>query len=211
MRLGIYGGSFDPIHHGHLLLAEQALDRKKLDRVEFVPLGVPPHRKHVRTPAEDRLAMTLRAIAPYPEFSVNRFELDSEKTSYTVDTLRHYRRQYPTDELFLIVSSETFNDIPNWRSPGEICELVSLIVARRGGYPPPNFDAYLAFTSPERVEEFKRGVVAIPTFELSSTDIRERVAAGESIRFLTPDVVIDYIREKRLYLDDRLEAPPFDA
>ena len=203
MRLGIYGGSFDPIHHGHLLLAECARDRMKLDRVEFVPLGVPPHCKQVRTPGEDRYNMTLRAIAPYPEFAVNRCELDSNEISYTVDTLRFYRRQYPDDELFLIVSSETFNDIPNWRAPDELCELVSLIVARRGGYPPPDFDSYLAFTTPERVEELKRGVIDIPAIELSSTDVRERVAAGESVRFLTPDSVIDYIRDKRLYLKNR--------
>ena len=202
MRLGIYGGSFDPIHHAHLLLAECALDKMKLERVEFVPLGLPPHRKRLRTSDEDRYEMTLRAIAPYPEFSVNRYELDSNATSYTVDTVRHYRKLYPNDELFLIVSSETFNDMPNWLEPGEICRLVSLIIAQRGGYPPPNFDAFLPFTSRERVEELKRGVVDIPAMELSSTDIRKRVAAGESVRFLTPDCVIDYIREKRLYLND---------
>lgn len=202
MRLGIYGGSFDPIHHAHLLLAECALDKMKLDRVEFVPLGLPPHHKRLQTSDADRYEMTLRAIAPYPEFSVNRYELDSNATSYTVDTVRHYRKEYPNDELFLIVSSETFNDMPNWFEPGEICRLVSLIIARRGGYPPPNFDAFLAFTSRERIEELKRGVVEIPAMELSSTDIRKRVAAGESVRFLTPDSVIDYIREKRLYLND---------
>ena len=202
MRLGIYGGSFDPIHYAHLLLAETAYEMMNLDRVEFVPLGVPPHLKRLRTSSEDRYNMTNLAVSPYPEFTVNRHELDSASTSYTVDTLGYYRKQFPNDELFLIVSSETFNDMPNWRKPDLICELSSLIIAKRSGYPPPDFDAFRAFASQERIDTFKNQIVEMPLMELSSTYIRERVAAGKSVRFLTPEPVLDYIYEKRLYVND---------
>ncbi len=199
MRRGIFGGCFDPIHYAHLLLAESAFEKMKLNCVDFVPIGTPPHLKHLRTSGEDRYTMTLRAISLYPEFSVSRCELDRPSTSYTVDTLRLFRKRFPNDELFLIVSSETFNDMPNWKSPGEICELASLVVAQRAGYPPPDYDAFLAFSSAERIEQFKKQTVKTPLVELSSTYIRKRVERGESIRFLTPDPVIDYILENKLY------------
>lgn len=199
MRRGIYGGSFDPPHCAHLLLAETARDQARLDRVVFVPLGVPPHLKNVRTSGDDRFAMTAAAVAPYPEFEVDRFEIDSPKTSYTAETLRHFREIYPNDELFLIVSSETFNDLPNWRRPDEICRLASIVVASRAGYPPPNFELFRDFAAPERIEEFRRQVVIMPPTEISSTEIRNRVASGKSVRFLAPDAVVEYIRERGLY------------
>ena len=199
MRLGIYGGSFDPLHCGHLLLAECARVEMNLDRVEFVPLGVPPHRKNVKTDGELRYQMVLRAIKPYPEFTVSRAEIDSPEVSYTADTLARYRQEYPDDELFFIVSSETFNDMPNWRRPGEICGLASLIIARRAGYPPPDFDALLPFTTADRVDEFRRNVIETPLFEASSTMVRQRIAEGRGARFLVPDPVLDFIYEKGLY------------
>lgn len=202
MRLGVFGGSFDPIHYAHLLLAETAYEKMNLDRVEFMPLGVPPHLKRLRSSNEDRYNMTVCAVSPYSEFTVNRHELESNKTSYTFESLEYYREQFPNDELFLIVSSETFNDIPNWKEPKRICELASLIIAQRCGYPLPDFDAFLAFATPERIGEFRKQIVETPLMELSSTYIRKRVAAGESVRFLTPDPVIDYIYEKRLYADN---------
>ena len=199
MRLGIYGGSFDPIHYGHLLLAETARVEANLDRVEFIPLGVPPHDKRVRTSGEDRWRATVLATAPYPEFTVSRYEIDNPQISYTADTLRHYREAFPEDELFLIVSSETFNDMPRWKRPDEICRLASIVVARRAGYPPPDYQSFETFASPERIEEFRRQTVAAPLLETSSTAVRQRVALGKSIRFMTPDAVVDFIREKNLY------------
>jgi nicotinate-nucleotide adenylyltransferase len=201
MKRGIYGGSFDPVHFGHLLLAETARAEIGLDRVVFLPLGVPPHQKNVRTSGEDRFAMLEAAVAPYPEFEVGRYEIDSPNTSYTADTLRYYRETYPDDELFLIVGSETFNDVPRWVRPREICGLASLIVARRAGFPPPDFDLFREIAPPERIEAFRRQVVEMPALEISSTAIRQRVAAGRSVRFLTPDVVADYIESRRLYRD----------
>jgi nicotinate-nucleotide adenylyltransferase len=199
MRIGVYGGSFDPIHIGHLLLAETARAEQNLDRVDFVPLGVPPHLKDVRTDGETRIAMLSAALAPYPCFDVSRFEIDSSGVSYTVDTLRHYRELYPRDELFLILSSETFNDLPNWRDPEAICKLASIIVARRAGYPPPDFDAASSFISAECLAALREREVTMPLIEVSSSSIRARVASGKSVRFMTPDVVVDLIVSNGLY------------
>ncbi len=199
MRRGIYGGSFDPPHYAHLLLAETARDQARLDRVVFVPLGVPPHLKNVRTSGDDRYEMTVAAVAAYPEFEVDRFEIDSPRTSYTAETLRYFREKFPDDELFLIVSSETFNDLPNWRRPDEICRLASLVVASRAGYPPPDFELFRPFAAPERIDEFRRQVVSMPPLALSSTEVRRRVADGLSVRFLTPDAVAEHIRKRGLY------------
>ena len=199
MRIGVYGGSFDPVHIGHLLLAETARSEQNLDRVDFVPLGVPPHLKDVRTSGETRLEMLSAALAPYPEFGISRFEVDSSRVSYTVDTLRHYRKLYPQDELFLILSSETFNDLPYWRDPDVICELASIIVACRAGYPAPDFDAARSFVAEERLLAFRNQVVSMPLIEVSSSAIRARVASGQSVRFLTPDAVVDFIESNGLY------------
>lgn len=202
MRLGIYGGSFDPVHYAHLLLAETARAKMRLDRVVFVPLGIPPHVKRLHTSRRDRYEMLIGAVSPYPEFDVSRHEIDSDQISYTVDSLRYYRSLFPSDKLFLIVSSETFNDMPFWKDPGEICELASLVTALRYGYDPPNFETFLNFTTKQKVEEFKKQMVEMPFVEISSTCIRRRVSTGESVRFLTPDSVIEYIKVHGLYLND---------
>ncbi len=199
MRLGVYGGSFDPLHIGHLLLADTARVEQRLDRVVFVPIGVPPHQKTVRTSGEQRLRMLQAALKPYPEFCVDRYEIDSARVSYTVDTLRFFRERYPKDELFLILSSETFNDLPHWRDPAEICRYASIIVAQRAGYPAPDFEAMRPFVSDAQIDEFRSQLITMPLMEVSSSLIRERVANGEGIRFLAPDSVVDYIVANRLY------------
>mgnify|MGYP004446460225 CR=1 FL=1 len=199
MRTGVFGGSFDPIHYGHLLLAETARDQMNLDRVVFVPLGVPPHFKTNHTTCEDRYQMVSLAIEQYSGFLASRYEIDSSGTSYTFKTLNHFRESYPNDELFLIVSSETFNDLPNWRRPELICELTSLIIAQRADFPSPKFDLFQGIASLEKIESYKKQTITMPHISLSSTLIRERVKAGESIRFLLPDSVIQYIVDKGLY------------
>ncbi len=199
MRIGVYGGSFDPVHIGHLLLAEAARVEQALDRVDFVPLGTPPHLKNVRTSSELRYQMLMAATATYPEFAVERFEIDSPRISFTVDTIRYYRERYPEDDIFLILSSETLNDLPNWRFPDVICELASLIVARRAGYPEPDFNALLRFTSVERVREFREQTIEMPQIEISSSAVRSCVAGGKSIRFQTLDGVVKIIQDNNLY------------
>ncbi len=200
MRLGVYGGSFDPIHLGHLLLAESAYRQMRLDRIDFIPRSDSWRPKH-RFPitGEDRYQMTLRAVAPYPEFAVSRYELDTPGALYSADTLQYYRDAYPDDEVFFIVSSETFNDLPLWHSPERVCQLASIIIAQRCGYPPPNFDALRNFLPSDKIEGFRRQVVEMPQVEISSSSIRQRVSTGESVRFMVPDAVAEYIQEKNLY------------
>ena len=199
MRVGVFGGSFDPVHYGHLLMAETAREEMSLDKIVFLPLGVPPHDKSIRTSGEDRYQMLRNALQAYPEFVISRIELDLNETSYTALTLERIQERQTEDELFFIVSSETFNDLPNWYRPDQVCRLASLIIARRAGYPPPNFEALKGIASEERIGEFKGQVIHSPLIDISSTMIRERMARGLSIRFLTPDPVIDYIKAHNLY------------
>lgn len=202
MRTGIYGGTFDPVHYGHLLLAETARESLSLDRVFFVPAGIPPHkRSRTITPGDLRAEMLLRAIDKVPEFEVCRFEIDSPEVSYTVETLRYFHALYPDDELFLIVGSETLADMPNWWRPEEIFRLASPISALRPGTLSCDaaFSDLSAFASEEQIERYRRQVISMPLLEISSTDIRRRVQEGRSVRFLTPDAVIETIHQFRLY------------
>ena len=200
MRTGIIGGTFDPIHYGHLLLAETARDFLKLDRVIFVPAGVPPHKRDRQiSSGADRAAMIQLAIAGYPEFELSRFEIDTEGVSWTVLTLRHFRQIYPDDSFFLIIGSETLSDLSGWYKPEELCRLASPAAAHRAGMVPPQFGHLTSVVSQERLDEFRKLVIPMPQIELSSTEIRNRVREGRSIRFLTPEKTVDYICKKGLY------------
>lgn len=200
MKTGILGGTFDPIHYAHLLLAETARETFRLDRVIFIPAGIPPHKRNrAVSPGRDRVEMVRAAIAEIPGFEVSSFETDSDEVSFTVRTLRHFHERYPDDSFFFIVGSETLLDMARWFEPAEICRLAALMVAQRAGTPPPDFDALAPFVLPDRRANFKRQVIPMPLLEISSTDIRRRVAAGRSVRFLTPPAVIQIIAECGLY------------
>ncbi len=200
MRYGIYGGSFDPVHWGHLLLAETCLRKVSLDRVVFVPSGISPHRaKSQQTSGELRAEMIELAIAGCDEFMVSRFEIERDKTSYTVETVRHFRDSLLDAELFLLVGADMYYDLPNWYAAGEILNTVIPVGVYRPGGPPPHPEAFQNLVSPDRLELFRRHVVKMPQIEISSTMIREAVANGESVRFLLPRSVEALIRSHRLY------------
>jgi len=200
MRYGIYGGSFDPIHWGHLILAETCLHKANLDRVIFVPTGSSPHRTKPRqTPGELRAEMIELAIAGCEEFSVSRFEIEREKTSYTVETLRHFRDSLLDAELFLLVGADMYYDLPHWFEASEILQTVIPVGVYRHGTPPPHAEVFQDVVSHERLELFRRYVVTMPIIEISSTMIREALTQGESVRFLLPRPVEALIRSHRLY------------
>jgi len=204
VRYGIYGGAFDPIHLGHLLLAESCLCQAKLDRVIFVPTGFSPHRsgkENYRASAEDRLSMIESAIIGYEEFMISRYEVDRQETSYTVETLRYFHRSFALVEpqFFLIMGADMFNDFPNWYEAAEICGLALPLVAVRPETPAPYFAAFSSITTAERVEEIRRCAVIMPQIGISSTQIRNSTAAGESIRFQVPRSVETYIASRKLY------------
>jgi nicotinate-nucleotide adenylyltransferase len=194
MRWGVFGGSFDPVHYGHLILAECCREQCRLDRVWFVPAGRPPHKKDRElSPGAKRAEMLELAIAGNEHFAVSRFELERPETSYTVDTLRHFRQQEPNTELFVLLGADMLCDLPNWREAGEVCRLATPVGVQRPGSPPLNYECLSSIASPEQIERFQRHRVEMPQIGISSTEIRRRLAAGQSIRYWTPRAVEEYL------------------
>jgi nicotinate-nucleotide adenylyltransferase len=203
-KIGIMGGTFDPIHYGHLLAAEEARRQLTLDRVVFIPTGVPPHKKdRIITPSEDRYAMTLLATAGVDEFSVSRTEIDRSCPSHTVDTLEEFLRQTPRPELFFITGLDVLLGISTWKDYMRLPFLCTLVTAMRPGYSVAGVDKL-----PGSVQQALR-LVEIPQFAISSTEIRARVRDGMGIRFLVPRLVENYIKCRRLYRE--LEVSCFES
>ena len=196
-KLGIMGGTFDPIHYGHLLLAEECRQRLAIDRIVFVPTGSPPHKRdRVVTPAEDRYAMTLLATAGVLEYSVSRTEVDRGYPSHTVDTLREFiAAGAAPEDLFFITGLDAILSITTWVDHELLPSLCTLVTAARPGYPVEGIDRL-----PRAIRESLR-VVEIPQIAISSTEIRERARDGRSIRFLVPRLVETYIESAGLYRD----------
>jgi nicotinate-nucleotide adenylyltransferase len=200
MRLGLLGGSFDPVHYGHLLLAECCREQCRLDHVWFLPAAVPPHKKdHTLSPAKQRIEMLELAIAGQPAFSVCRYEVDRGEVNYTVDTLAHFREEDPQRELFFLMGADMLHDLPNWRQTDLVCELAVLVVVCRPGTGELDYAGLTDITSPQRIELIRRHQVEMPEIGISSSEIRRRIAAGLSIRYQTPRAVEEYIETHGLY------------
>ena len=189
MRLALYGGRFDPLHIGHLLLAETARVRLELDEIWFIPSKAPPH-KTTTAPAEARYDIALLATADNPHFRVSRLELDRDGTSYTVDTVETVKEHHPDAELFYLTGADAYADIATWERARELVEKVQMVALARPG-------ASLDGLEPYFLEHVK--VLETPLFEVSSTDIRQRLKAGESVRYLLSNSVAVYIAKHRLY------------
>ena len=202
--LGVFGGTFDPIHYAHLAVAQEAAETLGLERVLFVPAGQPPHKpERVISPGGDRLAMVELAIAGNDRFAVDRLELDRDGPSYTVDSLEALLARPTAGDppaLTLILSSEAFRELPTWREPRRILELACLAVAPREGYAPVRAD----FMDRE-FPEFRDRVIYLdgPRMRLSATELRARAAAGRTLRYLVPDAVAAYIDDHDLYRTPR--------
>jgi len=200
MRLGLLGGTFDPVHYGHLLLAESAREQCKLDRVWFLPTATPPHKQGIRpTPAEQRIEMLELAIAGNEAFGVSRYEVDRGGVSYTVQTLRHYREEVPEAELYFLMGADMLHDLPRWREASAVCELALPVAVQRAGEAPLDFSVLSSITFPERIDVISGCHVEMPGIGISGTDIRQRVALGRSIRYLLPRAVEKYIETHGLY------------
>jgi nicotinate-nucleotide adenylyltransferase len=200
MRLGIFGGTFDPVHYGHLLLAECCREQCGLEEVWFLPTAVPPHKQDRQlSPAENRVEMLELAIAGHPAFSVCRYEIDRGGVNYTFETLEHFHSEDPSREFFFLLGADMFLDLPNWRQPARIVELALPVVVRRPATGELNFDRLATLTTPQRLEEIRRHQVKMPEIGLSSTDIRRCIANGLSICYQTPRAVEKYIETKGLY------------
>jgi nicotinate-nucleotide adenylyltransferase len=200
MRLGLFGGSFDPVHLGHLLLAETCREVGRLDQVWFVPAAISPHKQGQPTaPARDRLQMLRLAIGGHPAFEVCDLEIARGGVSYTVDTLEIVRQQHPQAELFFLMGADALADFPNWRQPARICQLAIPMVVHRPQSPPPDWSPLAQWVSPDVLQQVRQAQVEMPLIDVSSRDIRQRVSQGRSIRFRTPRGVETYIETHRLY------------
>jgi nicotinate-nucleotide adenylyltransferase len=183
MRLALYGGSFDPIHHGHLILARDAREQLHLDRVIFLPAAVSPHKPHLQpAPPELRGEMVRAAIADEPGFEVDDWELGRVGPSYSIDTAEHMRARFPDAELFYLIGHDNIAQLATWRRFETLSRIVQFVVFGRGGSAPPH-----PYPRLER------------RLDISATEIRERVARKASIRYLVPDAVRNLIERHQLY------------
>ena len=200
MRVGVFGGTFDPVHLGHLIVAEQAREQAELDRVWFVPSGRPPHKldKPI-TSFERRVEMLqLAAAGQEAKFRIDPVERERPGPSYTADTLAELQAHHPADEFFLILGADCLPDLPHWHEPRRIVAAATLLAAARPGYPTWGA-AELAPALGVPEEAIRMRVVEVPLVGMSSTDVRRRAAAGRSLLYLLPRAVEVYVREKKLY------------
>lgn len=200
MRLGIFGGTFDPVHYGHLLLAESCREQCALDRIWLVPVAASPFKQERRTAsASHRVDMLRLAVGGDDALEICTLEVDRGGVSYTIDTLTEIHHQQPDAELFLLMGADTLTDLPLWREAAHILQLAVPVVVRRAGAHEPDYSPLEKLVPAERFAEFRAQQVVMPTIELSSTEIRARIAQGSSIRYRTPRAVEKYIESHQLY------------
>lgn len=205
MTLGVFGGTFDPIHVAHLAVAEAARDALGLERVLFIPNRQPPHKPdQAVTPAADRLAMVQAAIADNPAFEASSLEIDREGPSYTSDTLEVLRAAQvengDSPDLALILSTEALAGLTSWHEPARVLELAQLVVAPRDGFPDLDAEAIARLVPGSRPRVM---LLDGPRMRLSASEIRARAAAGRSLRYLVPDAVAAFIGDHELYKEPR--------
>lgn len=197
-RLGIMGGTFDPIHHGHLACAEQVREAFDLDAIVFIPTGQPVFKrgKHI-APAHERLAMCRAAIADNPYFDASAMEIDREGDTYTIDTLRILREHYPDNvELYFIAGADAIASVSQWKDADDMGELAKFIGVDRPGY---ELSAERRAAIVKSAPGLSISFITIEALAISSSELRRRLEAGRSIRYLTPQVVVDHVMEHKLY------------
>jgi len=206
--IGIFGGSFDPVHHGHLRIALDAQEALQLDQVRLVPLGHAVHRAQPRASAQQRLAMLRCALGDHPRLFADDREIRRGGSSYMVDTLESLHAELPQQPLCLLLGGDAFNGFTRWRNPQRILELASILVMQRPATAlPPDADLQQLVNAHHcaditRFKAIRSGAIlfhSVTQLDISSSDIRQRIAMGKDPAFLLPAPVIDYIRQHRLY------------
>ena len=187
MRIGLLGGTFNPIHIGHLILAEEAREKLNLDKIILVPAYLPPHKDITGiASAKDRYAMVKLAIKGNRYFAVSDIEIKRDGRSYTIDTVREFKKIYPKDELFFITGSDLLKYLDEWKDLSEIVKMVEFVVATRPGYPLEKIPGYIKTVSTRAVD-------------VSAFEVRECITQNKSFRYLVPEAVFDYIIRRKLY------------
>ncbi len=187
MKIGILGGTFNPVHIGHLILAEEAREKLGLDKIIFVPAALPPHKDNLNiAPANDRLKMLKLAIKGNKFFAVSDIETKRQGRSYTIDTLKELKDKFSHDELYFIIGSDLLKYLNEWKDLGQIIKMVKFLAATRPGYPLQQLPPYIQ-------------TLAIRAVDISGFEVRAQVKGNKSFRYLVPDKVFDYINKRKLY------------
>lgn len=195
-KIGIMGGTFDPIHYGHLIAAQEAYHEFQLDKVIFMPTGTPPHKTRVDIlDSRQRYVMTLMAIADNEAFEISDMEVKRKTPSYTVETLRKLKKIYPASDLYFITGADAVIEILTWKEPQELASLTNFVAASRPGFSLKRFRELIKKIKPAP----KVFGLEIPALAISSSDIRQRVSQGKPIRYLLPNKVWRYIYSKGFY------------
>ena len=196
MRLGIYGGSFDPVHNAHLAVARACQQQARLDEIWFTPTALQPLKQHGPQASDaERIEMLRLAAEAEPSWRVFTMEIDRGGLSYTVDTLRQLSEELPDDELSFLMGADALLDVPKWREPEIMFSLATPLVVRRAGHPGPDLSELTKLCVPEHQPE----LIELPAMDVSSSDIRRRIATGEPIDHLVPPAVGAYIHKQGLY------------
>lgn len=199
-KYGIFGGSFNPIHYGHLMICEYIKEEMGLDKVIFIPTGNPPH-KELELSAKDRYEMVRLAISPNPDFEISDIETTRVKKSYTVDTIRELKKIYKEEKLYFLIGLDSLFQLKTWMKIGDLSQEIEFVVALRPGYlDKEEINKEIDFLR----ENFgtKINLIKTPLYEISSTDLRDRIREGKSLRYLIPKKVLDYIEESGFYKVD---------
>jgi nicotinate-nucleotide adenylyltransferase len=199
-RVAVFGGTFDPVHLGHLILAEQAREQARLDEVWFIPAASPPHKQGQQiTPFAQRVEMLSLAVAGNPAFRIDELEKGRPGPSYTADTLAELRRLNPETDVHLLIGSDCLPDLPHWHEPARILQLAGLLVAARPGWKVMTGEELRSSLCLPETVPLRYQVVEVPLIDTASRDLRRRAEEGRSLRYLVPRAVECYILEKRLY------------
>ena len=192
LRIGILGGTFDPVHIGHMAIAQKALEKCRLDKVIFVPSALPPHKKIARlASSRDRYQMVALAIQSNPRFEISDYEIKKGGKSYSVDTVRHFQEVFPPGtKLFFIIGEDNVDTLETWKEIGRIVEIVTFIVVNRPGFQ-------------HHQKKIKFQSVTLPGMDISSSYLRRGIEQGKTIKYLVPDKVLEYIEKNQLYKYDK--------